>query len=388
MSKLGTFGAGCVLAVALSVGPSAGAAVHDDLLARLAPPALDAHGTVALDAEAAGLVERWAPVFVQHVSTEHPERDRPLPIDFDGNWKATDNWSHLTPAARTQKAAVYASAILTSTHAYLTYTLFFPRDWQPFFCVPYACHDNDLEVLLLVVERGKNGDADRLVLVETKAHHDYVPLRGAEVARAADHRPIIEVESQGHGMYALRRGDAPDGPYRLFVPAAAPTALEPAAAAPPDRYELLSLHATLWQRRDPDAQHGTLWRTGPADSLTYAGTREGRCGHPLGVWMAGQEYPGGVRPPWGLQAEGARGDWFLDPVLSVLRRYRSWFPAGKPIDTSYVLNPYLDDLKGECSGRGCPPAPSAPASVAASLLPLGVLLALGLAARRFRRRDA
>src|SRR6187399_2175907 len=131
----------CVLFGALSIGPSARS--EADLVWSSEPPAATASSLDPrqLETEGEALARRWAPVFVQHVSPEHPERDRPLAVDFDGDWDATDNWGHLTPAAERAKPTVYESVILTATHAYLTYTLFFPRDWQSFLCVPYACHD-------------------------------------------------------------------------------------------------------------------------------------------------------------------------------------------------------------------------------------------------------
>jgi hypothetical protein len=89
--------------------------------------------TTSFDSEAAGeaeaLARRWAPGFLQHASAANPERDLPLRVDFDGDWSATNNWQHLTPAFRAREPSVYYSAILTRTHAYLTFTLFYPRDW-------------------------------------------------------------------------------------------------------------------------------------------------------------------------------------------------------------------------------------------------------------------
>src|SRR4051794_30922816 len=155
-------------------------------LPRAAPPASEA----AREGEA--LVQRWAPTFVQHASAANPERDLPLRIDFDGDWSATNNWQHLTPALREREPSVYYSAILTETHAYLTYMLFYPRDWIWPLCVDYICHDNDLEVALLVVTRGSAGGAtdSRLVLIETKAHNSYVAAEGRALATTT--RPWLE----------------------------------------------------------------------------------------------------------------------------------------------------------------------------------------------------
>src|SRR4051812_36518771 len=140
-------------------------------------------------AQAAALLERWSPNFAQEVSRVHTERDRPLRVDFDGDWDATNNWSDLTPAAAQTRPVVYGAAVLTSTHAYLTYTLFYPRDWLQPVCVSYLCHDNDLEVALVVVRRAPEPERDALAYVETKAHFDYVALSASELSADAAGRP-------------------------------------------------------------------------------------------------------------------------------------------------------------------------------------------------------
>lgn len=390
MQRLGAFAVSWVLVISVAAGPSARADSEPEWSYEPSAPVARASDQTTLEAEGEALARRWAPVFIQHVSTEHPERDRPLRIDFDGNWDATDNWGHLTPAAGTTKPAVYDSVILTSTHAYLTFTLFFPRDWQALLCVPYVCHDNDLEVVLVVVERGDATSAalERLVLVETKAHRSYVARRGRDVARAPDGRPVVEVESEGHGMYAVLAGTIPEGEKRTFMHESAAFAPRLGAGVPVDRYELASLHATLWQRRAPGSERGRLWIEGESGWLSYSGARQGRLGQAMGVSMASHEYAGGVRPPWALKSEGNRGDWFLDPALATLGRYRSWFPHGRAIATGYVLNRYLDDLKDECLGRACPPAPIPPSTLARVFPWGGLLLALGLASLWSRRRAA
>lgn len=390
MRGLEGFTAACALVAALSIGPSARAELGPDGWYEPPGPAANAVDQALLEVEAEALAARWAPVFVQHVSAEHPERDRPLPVDFDGNWDATDNWAHLTPAAARVKPVVYDSVILTTTHAYLTYTLFFPRDWQPFLCVPYVCHDNDLEVVLVVVERGGQASesVDRLVLVETKTHKSYLALRGSDVARARDRRPVVEVESQGHGLHAVPVGTIPEGERRLFAHESATSAREVAGGAPSERYELSSLRATLWQRRGPSSAEGRLWVEGESGWLSYSGARQGRSGRTLGASMAGHEYPGGVRPPWALRAEGNRGDWFLDPALVTLRQHRSWFAAGRPVGSRYVLNRYLDDLKEECVAQACSPVLRAESTWGRASSLVALLLPLGLASLWFRRRDA
>jgi hypothetical protein len=334
--------------------------------------------------EARALLEYWSPNFAQQVSADHPERDRPLPIDFDGDWDATNNWSDLTPELRRAQPVVYGAATLTSTDAYLFFTLFYPRDWSSPLCVSYVCHDNDLEVVLLVVHRASKSGHGELVLVETKAHLDYVALRGSELATDAGGRPWIRVESEGHGMYPVHAGEPLAATAQRLLPRSSLQASEGSGASSA-RYELESLHDTLWAHRDPDATQRALWTSGESGFLAYAGARLGRRGHSLGVSMAGHEYKGGVRPPWGLKGlAGERGDWFFDPAYVALLRHRDWFAPELP-SLDYVFNPFLADLTSECVDRGCPATLPPPFPTRLGVV-TGLVLASGLVSLRARRR--
>jgi hypothetical protein len=330
-----------------------------------------------LEREGADLSRRFAPAFVQDTSPEHPERDRPLRVDFDGDWDAENNWSRLSAEHRGRDAAAYASFILSETHAYLTYTLFFPRDWESLACVPYICHDNDLESLLVVVERGTSSRAPELVLVETKFHARFVAAPRADLVRAESGQPVVTVESGGHGMLPSRSGD-PLGDHPIRYVERSALGASPGAQA----YELRSLRDALWSRRAPAAVDARLWTPGEGGFLSYAGARFGPLGRPLGAAMAGREFAGGVRPPWAIGADGPRGDWFFDPAFVALSRYGAWF--GVAPSSTYVLNGYVDDLTRECVGPAC--AQAREESEAALLPPGGLLAGLGLLLLRPGRR--
>jgi hypothetical protein len=336
------------------------------------------------EVRAQALLRRWAPNFAREVSATHPERDQPLPIDFDGDWDATNNWSDLSPQQQREPPVVYGSAILTSTHAYLFFTLFYPRDWASPVCISYVCHDNDLEVALLVVRRAPTPERDELLFVETKAHLEYVALRSAELSRDALGRPWIRVESEGHGMYPQPVGEPLAGSaQRLVLRRSADAVVDTTRRS----YELASLRETLWARRDPGAAHSSLWTSGETGFLAYTGARLGRRGHSLGVSMAGREYKGGVRPPWGLKGQaGERGDWFLDPAYVARLQHPDWFASEAP-SLEYTFHPFLDDLTRECVGLGCPAIlpPPFPSRTPIELV-AGLAIATGLVSLRARRR--
>lgn len=352
------------------------------LAAALAAVAVAACGFVAISSEVCALSEpapspvtpqallaeqllrRWAPTYVQHVDADDRGADRPTRIDFDGDWDTTNNWDHQLAAGAALPPAIYGAAILTPTRAFLTYTLYYPRDWNRRVCVPLICHDNDLETVLVVVERdGRDG---RVVEVRTKAHHAISETTSDALARTPDARPLLRVESGGHGVATCRDGDAACRPARgRIVYALGATASAPPGAAVGQtvRYELVALRDTLWARRA--FSHCRLWTSGETGPLSYLGARQGRLGAMMGAALAGRRYFGGVRPPWAIKGAGGRGDWFLDPARGT---------------EPYVFNPFLDDLRAECAGDRCPASPPEPSTLRrlTSLGVTGLLVWIGV----------
>jgi hypothetical protein len=357
----------------------------------------------ASDPAAAGLADRmlrrWAPAFVQHVAPDDRGQDRPTRIDFDGDWVMTNNWENQARLAATARAYVYGASVLTETHAYLTYYLFYARDWSRPVCLPYLCHENDFEAILLVVKRdgaaveaaGGNGT---LALAQSKTHFSFLGAAGAAMARDPDGRPMVSVEDYGHGLQVCRIGDprCDGGEGRVRYELGAPG--EPAGISPARprgervAYELLSLHATLWQRRSVQGGAATpLWEDAERPRV-YPRHGSERVGAPLAAGLAGNKYSAGAMAPWGLSAPDARrGDWFLDPAMVALSHFE--LGGTQPGALRYVHNPFLDDLRRECVGAACAPMPPGLEDSAASPFggaAFGVLLGLTLRPRRRRQR--
>jgi hypothetical protein len=296
------------------------------------------------------LLEHWAPTYVQEVAPDDAGADRPTRVDFDGDWDTTNNWDNQARHGTALPPAAYGAAILTATHAYLTYTLYYPRDWRREHCVPLLCHDNDLETVVVVVER--DAGMGTLAEVRIKAHLAFSTTPAAEIATTPEGRPLLAVEPEGHGIATCRTDD----PRCTPVPGTLVYAYGREASPPPERaegqtvqYELLSLRDTLWARRSISNQQ--LWGEG---ALDYANPRDGRLGGLMGTVMAGRRYAGCANPPWAhADASGVPGSWFLDPAGARQR---------------YVFNPFLDDLRAECVGTRCRPRAAAwPGRAAASL---------------------
>lgn len=343
--------------------------------------------------EASRLLASWAPTFIQHVARRDAGRDRPTRVDFDGDWDARNKWRNQAEAGASLPPTVYGAAVLTEARAYLFYTLYYPRDWMRPICLPYLCHDNDLENVLVVAER-----EGPLVFLETKAHLSYHGLSGDEVALDGDGRPLVWVEAGGHGPHPCPRGDPACRAERgrlVYTPKASGDRTPNASGDRQPRraegqkigYELESLRDTLWARRHIEPGRG-LWTAGETGPLYYRGARCGRLGRPMGASMAYRVYPGGVRPPWALEgSRGARGDWFFDPAAFALPPGQGPSPGAKSAP-AYVFHPFLSDLRGECVGDECArPAAAREPTRLARWLGMGLLAALfALALQRSQRR--
>ncbi|WP_232533686.1 hypothetical protein [Plantactinospora sp. KBS50] len=115
----------------------------------LAGATLVAPGTAQAAVSHADLALRWAPIHYQDVDVTGAHAlagrsDYLTRVDYDGNLVGRDNWDHAGQAGVSFAAHVYYSVVETSTHWYLTYLFFHPRDWvdHPFFETE---HENDAE---------------------------------------------------------------------------------------------------------------------------------------------------------------------------------------------------------------------------------------------------
>ena len=77
------------------------------------------------------LAYRWAPVHYQDTA-RNPKADYITNFDYDGDWRATNNWDNLHRAPL--RAYVYYSLTETKTHWFVMYMFFHPRDYAA--CLP------------------------------------------------------------------------------------------------------------------------------------------------------------------------------------------------------------------------------------------------------------
>jgi hypothetical protein len=222
------------------------------------------------------VASRWAPVIHQEIGSE-PHADEFTRVDFDGDWNAKNNWEHLTKFPR--PASVYYAVIESEQFYFITYALFFPRDYASL-CFWMHCHENDFEGLRVTVKK-----PDTLWRLETLAHNRLSVLERPKIVE-------VMVEREGHGVYAK----PPSAPFKTYQP---------------QDYELISLDG-LWQRRKSDLFRGEFVYQGRTLPANFSGDD-------WIVWGIGA-----AKPPWAWEMWGTdwdKGEWFMHPLKGVKENY-------------------------------------------------------------------
>ncbi|BEL07167.1 hypothetical protein Q0Z83_053580 [Actinoplanes sichuanensis] len=304
----------------------------------LATPAQAAHSR-------AEIALRWAPIHYQDVDTtgSHAlagKSDYITRYDFDGNLNGRDNWDN---TGTNTDAAVYYSVVETSTHWYLTYLFFHPRDWidHPFFETE---HENDGEGVLEIVEKD-GSEYGSLKAAVTVAHSDFYSYKpsasgwangtetidGTLQLQSSPHdsfqHPVTAQERGGHGLKAWPQYDI-DGDGVVYYPSSS-VSESPGNANDRDvRYRLIDVFADggLWAQRNNTNLFASLG--------TFAGDTSGGCG--TGTFSCGTN---SANAPWGWDdgndAPG-RGEIATDPA----KLAASYFSGTGTLSRSYTYNPY------------------------------------------------
>jgi hypothetical protein len=304
------------------------------------------HELSASDAgQRAALALRWAPVHYQDVDQTGGHAlggaaDYVTSYDFDGNLNARDNWDHAGNAAYPLKAYGYYSVVETSSHWFLIYLFFHPRDWTDSFFDTE--HENDAEGVLLAVHRD-GSTYGRLKAAVTVAHTDffsYVPSGGSwtsggetvdgtlQLTALADgSHPVTAQEAKGHGLKARPYYDI-NGDGVVYFPSLT-TAEVP--SGPDDRhvsYRLIDILAPggMWEQRNNTSLFASFGN--------FAGDSSGGCGGGA-VGCSGNA----ANAPWGWDDRNdgpLRGALATDPAGVV----RAYFTIPEAISTTYTFNPF------------------------------------------------
>jgi len=301
-----------------------------------AGPALPVPAATEPAASYADLTRHYAPVIHQGAATD---QDYITAVEMDGDWIGNNNWEN--QPGGDLSAHVYGSVIESESHWFLFYSLYHPRDYTEEPCQESdGCHENDMESLQVVV--AKDGTAyGRPVALLTLAHsHIYLypignavkkgTLRLQPEAQFEDGHPLVWVETYGHGIY---------GKPSILVPGVITYRVGDQAEVPDDihdkdvRYELLSIHDTLWQHR-AEIGTGRLFDQ-PFDYR----------GQTLPASFDGVDWgEDRANPPWAYNQDLGetllRGDFFLDPAKALA----TFATVQGELSRTYVFNPFLADL--------------------------------------------
>lgn len=228
----------------------------------LLPAALSAQGTSNGGSDLA-LAAHWAPVWMQDTDSSNYKAEYITRFDYDGDWRGNNNWNNL--GAFAVPAYVYYAVIETSSHYFLVYADFHPRDWSEF-CSDTNCHENDMEGVMLAIK--KDGTTyGRFHAMFTVAHSDFFSYKDAQsslsnavtndredfdgdVQFSQTTHPYVYVEAKGHGVHGADRWETngfPGGDGVVYFYTG--TAEQPSSGN--DRsvgYALRSMNE-LWNRR-------------------------------------------------------------------------------------------------------------------------------------------
>lgn len=296
-------------------------------------------------ADRASLALRWAPIHYQDVDQTGSHSlggaaDYVTRYDFDADLNGKNNWDRAGNAAYPLSAHGYYSVTETSTHWFIIYLFFHPRDWADWFFDTE--HENDAEGVLLSVRRD-GSQYGALQAAVTVAHEDffsYVPAGGAWSSNVesvdgtlqmvsfdgATH-PVTAQEAKGHGLKARPYYDIV-GDGVVYYPSL-DTAEVP--SGPDDRnvsYKLVDIFEPggMWDQRS----NASLF----ASFGSFAGDKTGGCGS--GTVGCGTN---AANAPWGWDDANdgpGRGALASDPAGLVA----NYFRIPEALSRDYTFNPY------------------------------------------------
>ncbi|MBC6447676.1 hypothetical protein [Actinokineospora xionganensis] len=281
------------------------------------------------------LATRWAPIHYQDTDSSDYDADYLSKIDFDLEWDTLNNWEHQDDVLSRLTGTVYYSVVETSTHWFLGYGFYHPRDWEDF-SDPFGIytHENDMEGVVLTVRRDGSyyGKFEAMVTVAHTDFYSYVPA-GSTFTSGRENvdgtvpmrtyngvaHPTTRQEAKGHGVYAWNGAEFPGGDGVVYYPSGA--AEVPSSGN--DRfvgYQLVNVFAAdgLWARR--------------ANTATFAG---------YGTFRGDNGKDNAANAPWGWDdgndgGDIPRGMIATDPAYLVAQ----YFAGEGSFSLAYTRNSY------------------------------------------------
>ncbi|MBU3135500.1 hypothetical protein KPL39_04380 [Clostridium gasigenes] len=163
------------------------------------------------------LAQHWSPVLRHAVDITRPESDSIAKFNYDGDWIGNNNWNNRDSFP--MEAYVYYGVQETTTHYFITYGFFHPRDDSS---LSIDRHENDFEGILSVIKKDETLYGT-MVAMESQAHGQQYQYKvaGSEVENGHENidgtlifnvsNPEVFIEAGGHGAYAWKGDSAPGG---------------------------------------------------------------------------------------------------------------------------------------------------------------------------------
>ncbi|MEP7271884.1 MAG: hypothetical protein ABI882_10310 [Acidobacteriota bacterium] len=334
----------------------------------------------------------FSPIFNQGLG-DQPRADYITNFDFDGDWKGDNNWKNLDDQSLPLRAWVYFSVIETSTHYFVHYAVFHPRDYKSDLVTAAVVdalirtglgklgkdptggladeialsHENDLEGCLVVAAKnGSQLSKARVQFVETIAHNRFLRYRPAgrgvqdyEAVSMKGQHAVLFVEPRGHGVshYRERADEVPDSVNGVYMYVYAGRADDPqktTVGADQKKveigYDLVPIANTLWMRAQGGSgetygvatEYPTVWPI----SKPVPGALDESAESPKVVlgsaFLGAVGSPNRARAPWAwfdwTERDRPAGEWFFDPATLIARHFR----LGAQFSRTYVYHPFLN----------------------------------------------
>jgi hypothetical protein len=179
------------------------------------------------------LAYRWAPIHLQDTDDSDADADYLTAVDFDGDWYTMNNWENQDDDVSRLTGTVYYSVTETSTHWYLVYSFYHPRDWVDYPDFNLDHHENDMEGVLMIVRKdgSEYGKLEGMVTVSHLDFYSFTPpgspltnggedIDGTILMATYDgvSRPTTFQEAKGHGIKAWNGSDFPGGDGVVYYP--------------------------------------------------------------------------------------------------------------------------------------------------------------------------
>lgn len=297
------------------------------------------------------LAERWAPVHYQDVDISGGDglggrSDYITAVDFDGDWDAQNNWENLADNTIAPEAYGYYSVVQTSTHWFIIYAFYHPRDWTDGVDFGLDTHENDMEGLLTIVTRPANNspnDFGELQGLLTVYHLDFFsytpsgsPLSGGQedidgtlqMEDVPDQltsgllHPATGQQAKGHGIKAFPQVQLEGGDGIKYFPTTDAGQVPSHFNDRMVKYKLVNIFEPggLWEHRN--------------DNLTFTAN---------GKFRGDNGQDNSANPPWGWDDgdDGSQltgGELAIDPA----RLVRIYFSNLGNFSEDYEFNLYQD----------------------------------------------